>query len=231
MPAPLDLFIQSRSGSTPGRLRSSDEKVLEQLLAYDPGARFVTEGAGGEGGGGGETYIDYDESKLPAFKGDLNQVREVMNNKLRDPSKVTHDDVYGDWTNHANIIKEKDPLWVKIAPLLVAMAAPAAAGALYAGGLGIGAAGTAAATGAAAGGLGAGVATGATTGLPSWATSMLRSLPQTARSIASGGFNPEAFARQIASIGAGQLGVPSNVISGANTAYSLAQMYQNTRKR
>lgn len=207
----LDLFLQARSGSSPGRLNTSDQKALDQVLAYDPDARFVTEGAGGEGGGE-QTYIAYDESKLPAFKGDLNRVIGVQNQKLRAKSKVVQDDVYGAWTSPENIVKDKDPAWVKFAPLAVTLAAPYLGGLAMAGGIGLGAAGTAAVTGGAAGLAAGNIASG---GTASFLSNIASKAPQIARGQGDN-FNPLNLLGDIA----GASGVPYAAL--AKPALALA---------
>lgn len=199
----LDTFIQYRSQGSPGRIPTDNEKALEQVRAYDPDARFVDEANGGEGGSGSTRYLMYDESKLPAFKGDLNQAvnagkHNTNTDLIKDKSKVIVDDVYGEWTSHDNMRKEKDPLWTVLAPIAVGALAPMAGAAFLAStGIGLGAAGTAAVTGGAAGLAAGNIATG---GTASFLSNLASKAPQLARS--------KGNTNSLISAAAGAAGIP-----------------------
>lgn len=218
MPAPLDKFLQYRSGGTPGRIQSTDEGLLQQLLAYDPNARFVDEAGGGDNPTQ-ERYIVYDESKLPAFKGNLNQAREVLNNTLRDKTRIHTDENYGDWTEPANVVNPKDAAWVKYAPLLVSLAAPMAGGALAAAGIGA-AGGTAGVTGGIAGLSAANIASG---GQATLLSQLAQKAPQIARQSDNGQFSLASIIPMLTQLAGKELGLPSGVTSAGLTLAQLAR--------
>jgi hypothetical protein len=195
---PLDLFLQAaQGGGWTGSIQTSEQKALDQVRAYDPDARFETQG-GGEGGGE-QTYLRYDPTKLPEFKGDM--TRAVNANTvygLKDKSKVTKDEVWGDWTTSDNVLQEKDPLWTVLAPIAVGALAPMASAAFLAStGIGLGAAGTAAVTGGAAGLSAANIATG---GTASFMSNLAAKAPQLARS--------KGNTNSLISAAAGAAGIP-----------------------
>jgi hypothetical protein len=181
--------------------------ILDQVRQYDPNATWQT-GAAGEGGAT-QTTLQFDESKLPAMKGDKdrNAVRWVgedtgQHQTLIDPKAVWQDELYGTLSDSSNFKKQQDPLWVKLAPLVVSMVAPAAGAAFLAStGVGLGAAGTAAVTGGAAG-LGAGnIASG---GQASILSRLASKAPQLARQADNGSGDVNSLLGAVA----GAVGVP-----------------------
>ena len=131
------------------------EEILAALRSFDPNAMLTeTETSGGEGGlGPMGLRLDFDVTKAPKSKmGTLGYDLRASNfGDLKNPHAVVDDENYGSVTNSANVKKPNDPLWVKLAPLLVSVAAPYAGGALA--GMGIG--GTAGASANAGTGAGA----------------------------------------------------------------------------
>jgi hypothetical protein len=206
MPAPLASILQAlQSGSSQFSQDQLDyyggrDAILSALRSFDPNAQITeTDIGGGEGGSQGRGFrFDYDPSKAPKSKG----------------GTLGHDAAYGKVTNSANVVKAQDPLWVKLAPLLVSIAAPMAGGALA--GMGIGGAGlTAAATGS---GL------GAASSLPAWATNLIGKAPNLARTLASGSFDPVSLLTQYGAGAAGNaLGVDPNVVKAGLTLGQLAR--------
>lgn len=206
MSAPLrDWLIQQRSGHnvlTPEMYQYfGGDAILQQLQKFDPNAQWsLVDISGGEGGGQGQGLrLDFDYTKLPTVGGpgggrgfyDTGLV-PAWGGELRNSALVYNDPNYGPLTLPQNIKKQKDPGWVKWAPLVVAGAAtlgaglPALAATAGAAELGAGAAaevGSAAAgayggTGAVTGGV-AGLSAGniAAQGAGSWWTSLLQKAP------------------------------------------------------
>lgn len=184
------------------QLYNGDE-ILRELQKFDPNARWTpTAQWGGEGGDGPMGYrLDYDVTKLPTVGGpgggrDVFGWAAVQDgaNLIR-PEMVYEDPYYGKITPSQNIKKAADPWWTYAAPLAVGVVAPWAAGLAAGAGIG-GAAGLTSAV------TGSGVAPGAT----SWWTNAMRGAPSVAKQVASGNFNPAAFA---AGVGADALGIPA----------------------
>lgn len=161
------------------------DDILQQVLKFDPNARWTeTDISGGEGGGQGRgRRLDFDPRTLPAVGGpglnnsifDTGFVPVYDNSNLHHPGMTYDDPYYGRLTPYANVVQEKTPWWVTAAPIAVSLLAPYAAGALAAGGIGAGVA-----TGAVTG---SGVAAGAA-GTPWWA-SALGKAPMAAKAASS----------------------------------------------
>jgi hypothetical protein len=223
----LDRFLAQYKG-TPGRAEGQfDPELLDQIKAYDPDAHFQDDWS--ENGGSTRTLI-FDHSKLPEFKGDMTNAASLSlygKHRLKNKKKIFKDDVYGDWTTHDNIIKDKDKEWTKWAPLVVGVGAPMAAGAfLGATGIGLGAAGTSAVTGGAAGlsaaNIASGVGSGALTAGQRATQQFGRGLPNIARSVSEGNFNPTSLLGP--ALGAAGMGDVGKYIG-------YAQMANNIRRR
>ncbi len=158
------------------------DDIMKQLQAYDPNAHWESaELSGGEGGSSGTGMrLVFDNTKLPPVSapGGEGVTWVPANRELHNSALVYNDPVYGPLTIPQNIVKQKDPWWVTVAPLVVAGAATAGAAipALAAGGV---AGGTAAVTGGAAGLAAENIAMGAA-GSPWW-TEILKRAPQLAR--------------------------------------------------
>lgn len=221
MPAPLEGLLkylasgyqnQAADDSTINAFGGDD--MLKAAQQYDPNAHWQTV-AGGDNGNGRSLVVDIE--KLPASQGgkagyDLRASNHAT--KLKDPSKVYEDDVYGSVTNSKNFYKEQDAAWTKIAPLLVTMVAPMAGAALAGAGIG-------GAAGLTAGVTGSGLS-GASSTLPSWLTSQMSKLPQTAQAVNEGRWNPMSLLGS-----AGQaFGINPNLVSGGVT---LANMVKGRR--
>lgn len=135
------------------------DKILEQLRAYDPNARWATAQMGGGEGGYTDQVgrtLEFDPRLLPTSGSgiDLVNMRAVGDDRsnLRNPNMVYTDPIYGAVTHSSNIKPQQAAWWEYAAPIAVGALAPWAAGALAASGVGLGAAGaTSAVTGAAAG--------------------------------------------------------------------------------
>jgi hypothetical protein len=224
MPAPLASILQAlQSGSSQFSQDQLDyyggkDAILSALRSFDPNAQLTeTDIGGGEGGSQGRGFrFDYDPSKAPKSKGGTLglDLRASNFGQLKNPNAVYDDAAYGKVTNSANVIKAQDPLWVKLAPLLVSLAAPMAGGALA--GMGIGGAGLT------AGVTGSGL--GAASSLPSWATNLIGKAPNLARTLASGNFDPLALVAQYGGSAAGNaLGVDPNVVKAGLSLGQLAR--------
>lgn len=226
MPAPLQDFLRM-VGSGYGVL--SDEMLaqfggkdamLAALQKYDPNAHATTtEQYGGEGGSGPlGTRFDFDAGKMPkTAKGeDFYTVRATGSgdSHLINKNAAYDDPNYGTVANSKYFNMKDDPLWVKLAPLLVSIAAPAAGGALA--GMGIGGAGlTAAATGS---GL------GAASSLPAWATNLIGKAPNIARTVAGGNFDPlQMLLQYAAGPAANAAGIDPNLVKTGLTLGNLAR--------
>lgn len=157
------------------------DDILATLKQFDPNASWEYHDnmtGGGEGGpsGVGGYVLNYDQSKLPKTKfGSVFNVKQAgQGNDVYDDKYVYDDENYGKITHYKNVKKPKDPMWTKIAPLVVGMGGPALGAALAGAGIG-GAAGlTSAVTGSgmgsmASGALGKGIA-GMVRGMPSMAS-------------------------------------------------------------
>jgi len=228
MAAPLEDFLRAyTSGAnifTPEMLDhfGGQDALLSALRTFDPNAQATTtELGGGEGGGGGTgVRFDFDVSKAPTSKGGTLglDLRNSNFGKLKDPNAVYSDDNYGSVTNSKNVVKPTDPLWVKLAPLLVSVAAPYAGGALAGMGIGGAAGMTAAATGSGLSGA---------SSLPTWLTSQLAKAPSYAGQIANGQFNPINTLLNIGlGQGAGALGLNPSL---AKAGLTLAQLARSRR--
>jgi hypothetical protein len=192
------------------------DEILRQLQQYDPSAKWVpTATYGGEGGDGPMGYrLEFDPRALPAvdgpgggknfFETGLAPVHDGED--MYRGEMVYEDPIYGTLTPRQNIKKAADPWWTYAAPLAVGVLAPWAAGGLAAAGVG----GTAGLTGAVTG---SGVAAAAG-GSPWWAQA-LRGLPNYARQIDTGTFNPATAA---INVGASYLGVPPEYTMAGNLA-------------
>lgn len=225
MAAPLEDFLRAyTSGAnifTPEMLDhfGGQDALLSALRTFDPNAQATTtELGGGEGGGGGTgVRFDFDVSKAPTSKGGTLglDLRNSNFGKLKDPNAVYSDDNYGSVTNSKNVVKPTDPLWVKLAPLLVSVAAPYAGGALAGMGIGGAAGMTAAATGSGLSGA---------SSLPTWLTSQLAKAPSYAGQIANGQFNPINTLLNIGlGQGAGMLGLNPSLAKAGLTLAQLAR--------
>lgn len=203
-------YLQSGYGTLSPEMYAhfGGDDILAQVQKYDPSARWTDD----EGG----KRLDYDPSKLPKANG-----LEAYTLKPGNwGEKGTARGAAFDDANYGNVIDSKyvnmknDPIWVKLAPLLVSLAAPAAGSALA--GMGLGGAGmTAAATGS---GL-----TGASS-LPSWVTNLIGKAPNIARSAASGSFDPLSMLAQYAAGPAGSaLGVDPGTLKTVLTLGQLAR--------
>lgn len=192
------------------------DAILREIQKFDPNARWTqTAQYGGEGGDGPMGYrLDYDVTKLPTVGGpgggrsifETGYVPVQDGATLLHPEMTYDDPYYGKITPAQNVKKASDPWWTYAAPIAVGMVAPWAAGALAASGIG-GAAGlTAGVTGS-----------GLTSGASSWWSNLLAKAPSTAKQLASGTFNPGAFA---AGVGANALGIPSELSQPAISAGS-----------
>lgn len=226
MSAPLEAFLRYiNSGMqdlTPEMYDSfGGEAILDAVRQYDPDAHFVDTKitSGGEAGGDGidGKRLVYDVTKMPKSKfgnASLDLRSSDHFPKMRNPSAHGVDDLYGDVTNSANLVKPADPTWTKIAPLAVSLAAPMAGAALA--GAGIGGAGiTAAATGSGLGGAAS---------IPSWAAQLVTKAPQYAQMLANGGkFDPMAFLMALGKQGAGMAGVPSWMITAGQVLANEAK--------
>ena len=231
MPAPLEQFLRLiSSGNTtlsPELYAAfGGESILKELQKFDPNAAFsdvAGNASGGEAGGGGPTEkrLDFDVTKLPKTKaGEFWEIGNSDKRALVNPNRVVNDENYGSVTNSANYQKQQDPLWVKLAPLLVTLAAPMAGGALASAGIGA-AGGTAGVTGGIAG-LGAGnIASGGTSALGT----ALKNLPSMARQIDQSGGNMDLMQilSLIAGPGAGATGINPTAVKGALTLAQLAR--------
>lgn len=172
------------------------DRILEQLRAYDPNARWVTAQMGGGEGGSTDQVgrtLEFDPRLMPTSGSgiDLLNMRAVGDDRsnLRNPGMVYTDPIYGQVTHSSNIKPQEAMWWEKVAPIAVGALAPWAAGALAAGGIGLGAAGaTSAVTGSAAGlpwanipgGVAAGMA-GGSAGAPSWWSRAISKAPSAGR--------------------------------------------------
>lgn len=250
MPSPLEGFLHlatSGQGVFTNEMwqHAGGDSLLETLRKYDPNASIEqADIGGGEGGGEGKGIkLNLDYSKLPSSKqGQVGyDLRPDNFSSLKNPNNKTADSEYGGVTNSANIIKPHDPLWTKLAPLVVSILAPAAGAALAAEGIGAGAsaaatygAGAAAEAGSQAAGTAGAYGTSAVTGsgltgvnsmgLPPWAVKLVGRAPYIARQIGSGTFDPLRLAAQT---GGDMLGINPNATGGALT---LADMARQQRK-
>jgi hypothetical protein len=247
MPAPLENFLHlATSGEgvfTPEMWQhAGGDQLLAELRKYDPNASIeMADIGGGEGGGEGKGIkLNLDYSKLPSSKqGTIGyDLRPDNFSSLKRPDDKTADAAYGGVTNSDNIIKPHDPLWTKLAPLVVSIMAPVAGAALAAEGIGAGVtagaaygAGAGAEVGGAAsgsivgtGGTGAVTGSGVTgvnsMGLPTWAIKAISKAPQIARSISNGSFNPVDFGAGVAGDAAG---IDPKITSGALTLARLSR--------
>lgn len=219
MAAPLSgllNYLQSGYGTLSPEMYQhfGGDDILTQVQKFDPNAHWTDDDGG--------KRLDYDPSKLPKANG-----LEAYTLKPGNwGEKGTARGAAFDDANYGNVIDSKyvnmknDPLWTKIAPLLVSIAAPAAGAALA--GMGIG--GTAGLTAAATGsGLGGG------SSLPSWLTSQLAKAPTYAGQVANGG-DPRSMLMN-AALGQG-VGMAGNALgidpSTLKTALTLGQL---ARKR
>jgi len=203
------------------------DAILSALRSFDPNARLTeTETSGGEGGlGPMGLRLDFDVTKAPKSKmGTLGYDLRASNfGELKNPHAVVDDANYGSVTNSANVKKPNDPLWVKLAPLLVSVAAPYAGGALAGMGIGGTAGLTAAATGSGLGGA---------SSIPGWLASQVAKAPSYARGLANGG-DPlsmllNAALGQGAGALSGALGLDPNVLK---TGLTLGQLARTSRPR
>jgi hypothetical protein len=209
------------------------DDMLNLLKEFDPDASWSyndnTTG-GGEGGpsGQGAYVLNYNASKLPKSKyGSFLDVKPVKEGTEVYDDKYTYDDEnYGKVTHYKNVKKPKDPMWTKLAPLVVGMGGPMVGAALAGAGIG-GAAGLTSAvtgsgmSGAAGGALGKGI------------SGAVKALPGAGRSIAGGDWR--GLAGSAAGMGLGMLGgmggAVGNVAQGmsslsrwlpvANAAYGM----------
>jgi len=226
--APLETFLRAyTSGAnvfTPEMLDhfGGKDALLSALRTFDPNAQAtVTDLGGGEGGSSGQgVRFDFDVSKAPTSKGGTLglDLRNSNFGQLKNKNAVFADDNYGSVTNSRNVVKPTDPLWVKLAPLVVGALAPMAGAAMAGAGIG-------GAAGLTAGATGSGL-TGASS-LPSWLTSQLAKAPTYAGQIAGGNFNPVSMIANAAlGQGAGMLGVDPGI---AKTALTLGQLAARRR--
>ena len=221
MPAPLETFIhQLTSGhnvlSPEMYAHFGGDDILAELQKYDPNAKFSDVQYGGQDSTEMGKRLDVDLTKLPTTK--AGAVYEInprnLTDKVRSEGAVYDDPVYGKVTASTNSIKASDPLWTKLAPLLVSMGGPAMAGALA--GMGIGAAGlTGAVTGS---GL-----SGAATKIPGWLAGQMTKLPSYAGQLAHGNLNIDSLIAQAVSGAAGAAGVDPNLVKGGLTLAQIAR--------
>lgn len=190
------------------------DDILTQLQKFDPTAHWTDD----EGG----KRLDYDPSKLPKANGlEAYTLKPGNWGEKGTARQAAFDDAnYGNVIDSKYVNMKNDPLWTKLAPLLVSVAAPMAGGALA--GMGIGGAGmTAAATGS---GL-----TGASN-LPAWLTSQIAKAPQYARGLANGGDPLSMILNAALGQGTGMLGnalgINPNIIK---TGMTLAQLARTKR--
>ncbi len=212
------------------------DDILKQLEKLNPGVKWVDSAiGGGEGGSQGMgKKLEFADGLMhvptPTSGIDFLDLRPSNHGSdgVKDPSKVYHDDEYGEVTSGQNIKRKVEGI-EKYAPLIgaaIAGGGPMLGGALLGAGLG-GVGLTSAVTGGAAGlgagaipgALGAGTFSGAT---PSWITNLVKQGPGTLNKIESGNFNPMSLLPLIAQYA----GIPSGATSGAMT---LAQMTQRKK--
>lgn len=192
------------------------DALLNAARSYDPNARWE-EVATPEGGSGKSLVVDIE--KLPGSKAGKAgyDLRTSDFGKLKNPRAVVDDPVYGKVTNSANVARDADPLWTKLAPLAVTMLAPMAGAALAGAGIG-GAAGlTSAATGS-------GLVAGAKSTLPSWLTSALAKTPSYAAQLSSGKLDPLSLALgQLPGVGQSAFGINPNITKIGLTLGQIAR--------
>lgn len=188
----------------------SDGQLLGYTLNFDP---RLLPGASGSGQlGQGAAGVGTGNTFMPRFS----TVQEHM--QLANPNAVANSPVYGKITDNRNIMQPSS-LLDTLGPLAVSafgMLAPMAFGAA---GLGMGS-GAQAAIGAQAGGLAASPGGVAGLSAPSaFGTALGKGLPQIARSVGEGRFNPLSL---IPLVGSG-FGLPSWITSGVTTLGNLAR--------
>lgn len=219
MTASLEMFLHAmHGGGTLGQEawdRLGGEQIIKELQKYDPEAKVTetTIGGGGDNPSGEKGYrIDVDLTKLPKSKLGLagfDLIPTYDNSRLRNPSAVEEDPLYGKVTNSANQLKAPDAPWTKFAPLIVTALAPMAGAAMAGAGLG-GAGLTASVTGSGLGG---------SSSIPGWLAQALKGAPSTARSIANDNFNPMS----LLPMAGNAMGLDPRYISTGMTLANLAK--------
>lgn len=220
MPAPLETFLHLVTSGhnvlTPEMYQHfGGDAILKELQKYDPNARFTETLMGSEGSDTG-MRLDFDATLLPKSERgmagfDLNPSN--LHENLRTNRPAGDDDVYGSVRNSSEFAPDQEALWTKLAPLVVSMGAPLAAGALA--GAGIGAAGmTAGVTGSGLGGA---------SSIPSWAAKLIGQAPSLAKQQANGGLSLMSILPTLAGYGGQAAGINPNVIKGALTLAQLAK--------
>ena len=162
------------------------DEMLKIMQQFDPNAywEYMDNTTGGnEGGpsGQGGYKLNYNQALLPKTKfGDVFNVKPIADGReVYDDKYVYDDENYGKVTHYKNVKKAKDPMWTKLAPLVVGVGGPMAGDALAGAGIG-GAAGlTSAVTGSGMGGAASGA-------LGKGISSMVRGMPNTAQAAVNG---------------------------------------------